>query len=169
MIDDLARRRIRYCLFRRKAKVQEGKPLPTASELEKMHTTTEQWDYISKKIKPPRNMRLQDFPDKWDLGIDDVGTMMERGEKYWLFGIPKTTVVPRPKRVVTLLEGGTVKEKLITMTDSALEGERFFLEKGFAEQRVIGKTKSGKDIYKTFILYDEILEGVATRKTWGDK
>lgn len=168
MIDDLARRRIRYCIFRRKAKVVEGKLLPTNSELEKMHTTREQWDYICDKIKPPRGMHLRDFPDKWDLGIDDVDTMVERGEKYWLFGIQKTTIVPRPKRVVTLLDGGTVRERVEVMYDSEALGKQFFLEKGFAEKRVVGQTKQGKDITKIFILYDKILEGVDTRKTWGD-
>jgi hypothetical protein len=148
--------------------VVEGKPLPTDEELEKMRTTREQWEYICGKIKPPKNMHLRDFPIKWDLGIDDVGTMMDRGEKYWLFGIPKTTIVPRPKRVVTLLDGGTVRERVEVMYDSVALGEQFFLEKGFAEKRVVGQTRQGKDVTKIFVLYDKILEGVGTRKTWGD-
>jgi hypothetical protein len=169
MIDELARRRIRYCLFRKKAKVMEGKPAPNGDDFEKMHTTEEQYRWICDNIKPPAGLNIRDFPEKWDVGIDDIPTMMDRGEKYWLFGIKKTSVVRRPKRMVTLLQGNSLVEQLLEFTDSVLEGERFFLEKGFAEQRVIGKTKSGKEIFKTFILYDEILEGVSTRTTWGDK
>lgn len=167
--ENVKRRGIRYALFRIKAKVTEGKPLPTEEELAKIPLTREEFETIKKHYKPPKNLHIRDFPDMWDIGIDDIDTMADRLEKYWLFGIDKLRVVQRPELVVTYLDSsGKLVDRKELLVDDVDAGLVFLLEKGFAERRVVGKTASGKNVKKIFVLYNEILEDVDTRTTWGD-
>lgn len=167
--ENVKRRGIRYALFRIKAKVTEGKPLPTKEELAKIPLTEKEFEAIKKHYKPPKNMHIRDFPDMWDIGIDDIDTMADRLEKYWLFGIDKLQVVRRPELVVTYLDhSGKLVDRKELLVDDANVGLSFLLEKGFAERRIVGTTAKGKDLKRIFVLYNEILENVGTRTTWGD-
>jgi hypothetical protein len=167
--ENVKRRGIRYALFRIKAKVVEGKPLPTDEELTAIPLTREEFEGIKAHYKPPKGMHIRDFPDKWDIGIDDIDTMALRLEKYWLFGIQKTKVVRRPTVVITYLDANAgLIEKKELLVDSENNGKSFLLDKGFAERRRVGETKHGKPVYKVFVLYDKIMENAETRITWGD-
>lgn len=84
---------------------------------------------------------ISDFQDKWDIGIDTIDTMHMRSESWWLWGISRMTVVPRPAGSANVVAGF----------------ERIFAA-GFGVKG--RKTPFTRDDYK------RILEGADTRKGW---
>lgn len=151
-IADISRRTLRYILFQRQRIVLEGGKAITAK---KLGLTSGQVKAVEEHFFDSE-FTPETFTKLWDIGIDDIGTMVNRPEKYWLFGISRFQKVKRPVERVTLL----INDKLIdhdkVWADSAHDAFKFFEREGFV------KTVS-KD---TVIDYDKIMELAGSRITW---
>jgi hypothetical protein len=164
MIDHINRKRIRYCLFWLKAKKDEKKKNMTEAEIQQLGLSQDEVEAIWSFYKSPKNMTISDFPAKWDVGIDDIDTMLNRPEKYWLFGISRFKVVKRPSIKVLYIdpETGSLVEKQEVLYDGEILGQKFFAQKGFAEVKTIGEKAV------TVVDFEKILVDLPVRDSWGD-
>lgn len=153
----IRRKTIRYVLFAKKAEWVDKDP-PIDPSVPKL--TREQWDDIVRYYYGDKDFKAIDFPERWDIGIDDLDTMVNRGEKFWLFGISRFTRVRRPTMKKTLWENGEVqiREQLWPETETfAIE---VFNPKGFCQEVSHGNLK------RLIPDYNRILETMANRQTW---
>lgn len=115
------RRKIRYVMFRIKAKTSR-KCLDFPPELKAL-------------VRPIRTVyQNQDgfigwrnFPDQWDIGIDDEMTMRHRHDKWWCFGISRFRIVGNPG--LCIIDTGAI----VKLVGQEQVGEYFF-HKGFARE-----------------------------------
>jgi hypothetical protein len=154
-IQDISRRKLRYVLFQAQRIANEGGKKLSAEALD---LTDAQVAAIEKHFLS-KEYTAKTFGSLWDIGIDDLDTMVNRPEKYWLFGISRFQVVERPKETILLLEGDKLVEHQRTWIDSSREGLKFFKREGY--------TQSVESQPDTVLLdYGKILENVSSRKTW---
>lgn len=132
-IVEARRKAIRYALYRIKAeKLEDVEPLET-----------DLCDAVRKFFrKQPNFDGWVNFDETWDIGIDDLDTMVLRPAKWWLFGISKTTIVMRGEAV-----------------DSSNVGNSKFLKEGYAERNEQQPTRVD-------INYSKILTNCEERKSW---
>lgn len=154
-IDELSRRKLRYVLFQAKRLADEGGERLSAKDIQ---LTDEQVEAIEKYYLS-KEFKAKDFSVLWDIGIDDIETMVNRREKYWLFGISRFVKVKRPIEKVTLLIGDKLVDHDKAWIDDVREGERFFVREGFAKEL-------GGGSRRIVIDYEKILEQVDNRQTW---
>lgn len=87
----LSRKDIRYVLFRKRLELLEGTP-----DSPKLAPTSDVANAIYEYYqKQPGFTGFDQFETHWDIGIDDMTTMLSRPGKWWLFGISKLRIVTR--------------------------------------------------------------------------
>lgn len=166
VIQDLKRRKIRYILFRTKWEELEGTDpvLPEEVDLTIGQIKAIRRHFITNEFP------IEGFETEWDIGIDDIDTMVNRKGKYWLFGIDKFVHVHRPKKrflvpypeVVDeesgeVIKRAGVKEEIREFVDSENDGIAFMRQHGFAKE--LSENRWDYD-------YQKILEGCPDRTTW---
>lgn len=142
VVNKLTRRQIRYILFRRKTEALEGVAAPDTPEALAVY------EFYSSQRKFPG---FDEFGDTWDIGIDDLDTMILRPEKWWLFGIGREHIVKRKHQ----------------NEDGVAEGGKVLLRKGFARQ--IERDGFSADEFRRVgfqVDYQKILHSMEDRRQW---
>lgn len=165
VIEDIKRRKIRYVLFRTQNEYVEGTdPLdPNDVDLTPGQVKAIQKHYLTNEF------HITKFATEWDIGIDDIDTMVNRKEKYWCFGISRYRHVVRPVKEFyvpvpaiededgNIVKAATMRPEMRPFADSEAQGIQFMAREGFAKE--LSENHWDYD-------YQKILEGVPDRTTW---
>lgn len=166
VLENVRRRKIRYVLYRTLWEYEEGADPVTPSQVD---MTPGQIKAIIRHFVTSQ-YPISGFAKNWDIGIDDLDTMVNRGEKYWLFGISRFIHVKRPIKEVyvpveavvdeetgEVLKPATMRPELRPFADLRDVGIKFMVEKGFAKE--LSENHWDYD-------YQKILEGCPDRTAW---
>lgn len=166
VLEEVRRRKIRYVLYRTMWEYTEGNDPVDPQEV---GMTPGQVKAIVRHFVT-KEYPIDTFSKDWDIGIDDIDTMVNRKEKYWLFGISKFRHVKRPVKEIYVpvpavmdeetgeeLRPATMRPEIRSFVDSVDEGVKFMAGLGFAKE--LSDNHWDYD-------YQKILEGCPDRTAW---